>query len=51
MNIIAMVPARSGSQGVPNKNILDVGGKPLISHTIEAALECHEGRDILPVRH
>lgn len=37
MNIIAFIPARGGSRRVPNKNILPLGGKPLISYTIEAA--------------
>lgn len=33
-----MIPARGGSKGVPRKNIVDIGGKPLIAYTIEAAL-------------
>ncbi len=33
-----MIPARGGSKGVPRKNLLDVGGKPLIAWTIEQAL-------------
>jgi len=37
MNILITICARGGSKGVPNKNILDIGGKPLIAHTIEAA--------------
>lgn len=39
MNNIALIPARSGSQRVPNKNIRTLKGKPLIAYTIEAALE------------
>ncbi len=35
--MIAIIPARGGSS-LKNKNILEVGGKPLIHHTIEAAL-------------
>lgn len=35
--MIALIPARGGSKGLPRKNILDFGGKPLIAHTIEAA--------------
>lgn len=38
MNNIAIIPARSGSKGLRNKNIKDLAGKPLISYTIEAAL-------------
>ena len=35
--IIALIPARGGSKGVPRKNIRELGGKPLIAHSIEAA--------------
>lgn len=38
MRSLAVVPARGGSKGVPGKNIRDLGGRPLIVHTIEAAL-------------
>lgn len=40
--ILALIPARSGSKGLPDKNILDFHGKPLIQYTIEAALHCKE---------
>ena len=36
--ILGIIPARGGSKGVPRKNIRKLGGKPLIAHTIEAAL-------------
>ena len=36
--ILAIIPARGGSKRLPNKNIMELGGKPLISHTIDAAL-------------
>lgn len=36
---IAIIPARSGSKGLPNKNVLMLINKPLIAYTIEAALE------------
>lgn len=36
--ILALIPARGGSKGVPHKNIRPVGGKPLIGYSIEAAL-------------
>ena len=36
--ILAVIPARGGSKGVPRKNIRLVAGKPLIAYTIEAAL-------------
>lgn len=38
--MIAIIPARGGSKGLPGKNILPFCGKPLIAWTIEAALEC-----------
>jgi len=37
--ILAVIPARGGSKGVPNKNIRIIAGKPLIAYTIEAAKE------------
>jgi CMP-N,N'-diacetyllegionaminic acid synthase len=37
--ILGIIPARGGSKGIPRKNISLLGGKPLISWTIEAALE------------
>jgi len=36
--IVAVIPARGGSKGVPRKNIRLLGGKPLIAHSIEVAL-------------
>ena len=36
--IIAFIPARGGSRGIPNKNIKEFAGKPLILHSIEYAL-------------
>lgn len=35
--ILAIIPARGGSKGVPGKNIKQAGGKPLIAWIIEAA--------------
>ncbi|MBP3197174.1 MAG: acylneuraminate cytidylyltransferase family protein [Butyrivibrio sp.] len=35
--IIAIIPARGGSKGIPNKNIYPLCDKPLIAYTIEAA--------------
>lgn len=37
--ILAVIPARGGSKRVPNKNVREVGGKPLIAHTIEQTKE------------
>lgn len=35
--VLAVIPARGGSKGVPRKNIRELGGKPLICWSIEAA--------------
>lgn len=37
-HILAVIPARAGSKGIPNKNIRIVGGSPLISYSINNAL-------------
>lgn len=36
-SVLCLVPARSGSKGVPNKNIRMLLGEPLMAHTIRAA--------------
>ena len=38
MKYLAIIPARSGSKGLKDKNIKLLNGKPLIAYTIEAAL-------------
>ena len=38
MKTVALVPARSGSCGVPGKNIKNIAGKPLIAWSIEHAI-------------
>lgn len=35
--VLALIPARGGSRGIPRKNIKILGGRPLIGWTIEAA--------------
>lgn len=35
--VLALIPARGGSKGLPRKNVLPLGGKPLIAWSIEAA--------------
>ena len=37
-SVIAVIPARSGSKGLPGKNIRELCGKPLIAWSIEAGL-------------
>ena len=36
--VLVVIPARGGSKGIPGKNRKLLGGKPLISYTIEAAI-------------
>lgn len=42
MKILAFIPARGGSKGIPRKNIAPLLGKPLIAWTIEQALSVPE---------
>jgi CMP-N-acetylneuraminic acid synthetase len=37
IKILGVIPARGGSKGIPNKNIKELNGKPLIAYTINAA--------------
>ena len=39
MSNIAIIPARSGSKGLKDKNIKELNGKPLLAYSIEAAKE------------
>lgn len=41
-DFLAIIPARGGSKRLPRKNLLSLGGKPLIAWTIEAALKSSE---------
>ena len=47
MNNLRTICARSGSKGVPNKNIKKIAGKPLIQHTIEQAKKSKVFSDII----
>lgn len=40
MRAIAIIPARSGSKGLKDKNIKELNGKPMMAYTIEAANSC-----------
>ncbi|WP_029272134.1 cytidylyltransferase domain-containing protein [Flavobacterium sp. KJJ] len=39
MKILAIIPARGGSKGIPGKNIKLLNGKPLLAYTSEIALK------------
>lgn len=39
-HILAVIPARGGSKGIPKKNIYKILGKPLIQYTLETLVEC-----------
>lgn len=45
--MLVVIPARGGSKRVPGKNIKELGGKPLIQYTIDAAREIFEDKDII----
>jgi CMP-N,N'-diacetyllegionaminic acid synthase len=44
MSRLFLIPARGGSKGIPRKNIVPLGGRPLIAWTIGVALESALGR-------
>lgn len=44
--MIAIIPARGGSKGLPGKNIKKLFGKPLIAYTIEAALRSEQIEEV-----
>lgn len=45
--MIAIIPARGGSKGLPGKNIKSLLGQPLINYTIKAALAAEHITDII----
>ncbi|AZQ44701.1 acylneuraminate cytidylyltransferase family protein [Nonlabens ponticola] len=47
MKILAVIPARGGSKGIPRKNIKMLGSKPLIAYSIDVALESQLFDDII----
>ena len=47
MRILGLIPARGGSKGVPDKNRKVLAGKPLLVHTIEAALKSEKLTDVV----
>lgn len=47
MKNIAIIPARSGSKGLKDKNIRDLCGKPLMAYSIEAALQSGKFEEVM----
>ena len=47
MKILAVIPARAGSKGIPNKNIRIVGGHPLIYYSLKNALSSSYITDVV----
>lgn len=46
-SFLAIIPARSGSKGIPGKNIREIGHKPLMAYTIEACINAGIFDDII----
>jgi CMP-N,N'-diacetyllegionaminic acid synthase len=42
MDVLGLIPARGGSKGISRKNLALVGGKPLLTWTVEAAQSARE---------
>lgn len=47
MKVLAVIPARAGSKGIPNKNIRIIGGHPLIYYSIKNALSSEYISDVI----
>jgi CMP-N,N'-diacetyllegionaminic acid synthase len=47
MKILAIIPARGGSKGVPGKNIKLLNGKPLLAYTSEIALQSKKLTEVI----
>jgi N-acylneuraminate cytidylyltransferase len=37
--VLALIPARGGSKGIPRKNLLSIAGKPALAYSIEQAMQ------------
>jgi CMP-N,N'-diacetyllegionaminic acid synthase len=40
--IVGVIPARRGSEGIPGKNMVDLGGRPLLDYTFSSAERCRK---------
>ncbi|SCY04908.1 CMP-N,N'-diacetyllegionaminic acid synthase [Lachnospiraceae bacterium XBB2008] len=47
MKLIAVIPARSGSKGLPDKNIKELNGKPLLAYSIECAINSNAFDEVM----
>lgn len=47
MSIIAIIPARGGSKGIPRKNLIPVAGKPLLAWSLEDALDSRRVQEVI----
>lgn len=47
MKILAVIPARGGSKGIPNKNIRIIGGHPLVYYSIKNAMNSSLITDVI----
>lgn len=47
MKVLALIPARGGSKGLPRKNVVETGGHPLIAWTISAAKKSKYVSDVI----
>jgi CMP-N,N'-diacetyllegionaminic acid synthase len=47
MNVLTVIPARGGSKRVTRKNLIELGGKPLINWTLDLALEIFDNQSVL----
>ena len=47
MSLLAVVPARGGSKGLPGKNIKEFAGRPLIQWTIDAARQARHVDEVI----
>lgn len=47
VNVLGIIPARGGSKAIPRKNVVSLGGKPLIQWTIDAASRSRLSRFIV----
>lgn len=47
MSVVAIIPARGGSERIPRKNLLPLGGMPAVGHTVRHAVEAELVDEVL----